>query len=160
MTEPPLVLESSASEPQTDPVATKRKFTLHWVLWLRVSNQRAGNKVLGWFSEALGREVTVTVNERYWKDPSLRRVMATSPVHAQEIAEAVFEVLRVCGHVAYGWNVSGPIWSTDGWNFQGDAGWRPNARIKVVGLDCVEFELSEYGLPTGPEANTLDTPSS
>ena len=100
-----------------------RRFVLHWVLWLRVSDQRAGDKVSGWFGKALGREVTATTNERYWKDPGLRRLMATSPVEANEISAAVFEVLRICGRIAHGWAVSTPSFRQDtGWSFAGDTG--------------------------------------
>ena len=125
-------------------------FSVTWSLLLRVRSDRAAAKVLRCLGAGLGPEVTTAQGVRYWKDPALLRVVATTPLGTDDPATAVFETLRRCGVVARRWTI-GPLQSLahGRWQLDGSV----HGTCSATGVHWAAFKVRNYE-PTAPSPDT------
>ena len=77
--------------------------------------------------------------ERYWKDRTLFDVRFSSPLHADGIAQATFETLRLCQTLMGDWTVAGPYDFADGqWEFRG------SSRNVAEGIVLIDFSVDNF----------------
>lgn len=126
------------------PASSGHPFTIHWKLWLKVANQRAADKVLRRFADALGQDVRVAGGERYWKDLTLYIIWGTTPLGTDDVKTAVFETLAPVGRVSWGCSVKSPESYGDHWTLGGIA---TPPGMRAVGVEMIEFETRNYDLP-------------
>jgi hypothetical protein len=123
--------------------ATIRKlasFELMWAVFLRVNSAPKARHVIHRISAVTGYEAEVLKCERYWKDQSLYRISFNFHLIATSIADAIFETLQVCQHMASHWTINTPSEHDDErWEFHGSA-----HKTSLVSVEMIDFHLSNY----------------
>jgi hypothetical protein len=117
---------------------------IHWRFFLRVTSEEKASKLLCQVSQIIGRDVTMTSYEQYWKDPTLFVTTAVSPLDIVDPAQAVFTTLLIAAPLA-GWSISGPQeYAGEQWSFAGYATEQPY--VRVPGIVLAEFEVRNFEL--------------
>ena len=108
----------------------------HWTLFLRAKRMDKVRRHISILERHFGRPVTLLRAERYWKDPELFDVHFTTPLHARNAAEAVFDSLLVASGLLNEWRVSGLTLYDDG-----RCDFTAMSSDKTRGYELIYFEL-------------------
>ena len=116
---------------------------VQWVVFMRLKSARKVNRLLDrFFAEAIGQETAVRECERYWKDPSLFRVVVTCPLPVDDLSSALLVVLPMCWRLAPRWTLGAPqAYDGDRWEFSGSA---ISRGITTPGIAHIDFQACNW----------------
>ncbi|MEU9974092.1 hypothetical protein [Streptomyces sp. NPDC051014] len=110
-------------------------------VFLRVSNDRALDKILSKIRDLCPLALGEAAAERYWKDPGLQDVRLPIAVPHGSVGDMTFDVLRAAWSLGEPWSVSDigqP--GTEGWEFEALAE-HGGTRFHVPGLEWARISL-------------------
>jgi hypothetical protein len=114
---------------------------LAWRLYITAKDERSARKVVDRVETEVGRSIEVESVERYWKDPAMQVVDASTALRSSVLAHAVLETLELVGRVAHRSDVQTPEEQDGEWWFEGLA--TKTHHLNVAGIEMLTWSIAK-----------------
>ncbi|MEV6108594.1 hypothetical protein AB0M28_28405 [Streptomyces sp. NPDC051940] len=114
--------------------------SIHWRCYMRVSDQRKAERIVGRMQTVLGAPMAIEGYERYRKIPELAEVLLTSPLNQDSAGEALLTALEAAWRLARGWQIDNPDTRRE---FEGIAAATTGATFVVPGVEWMMFSITD-----------------
>ncbi len=123
-------------------------WTISWRLLFRVKSQAKALRKIDEVRQAFGRDIEVSVCERYWKDESLWECSAQVPATNGSAADIAFDCLVLAARLGNGWYILGLGGDGRLQVFSGVFDANRSGRPHLTGLEWASFDLAPPGTET------------